>query len=139
MAPPGATLYTPAILAAAAGLAAFPHDPDLPSQGEARARTCGSHVAVALATDAKGRITHIGIRAHACAVGQAAAQVFAAAAAGQTRADLAAARAALEAWLAGTGDLPAWPGLDLIAPARAYPGRHGAILLAWDAALAALS
>jgi len=35
--------------------------------------------------------------------------------------------------------LPDWPGLDAIEAARAFPGRHGAMLLPWQAALAALS
>ena len=32
---------------------------------------------------------------------------------------------------------PDWPGFDLLAPARDYPARHGAILLPFDAAIAA--
>jgi hypothetical protein len=35
--------------------------------------------------------------------------------------------------------MPDWPGIALLRRARDYPGRHGAILLAWDAALAALA
>jgi len=34
---------------------------------------------------------------------------------------------------------PDWPDLALVAPARAYPARHGAMLLPWKAAAAALS
>jgi NifU-like protein involved in Fe-S cluster formation len=129
-------LYTPAVLAAATGLAAWPWNEALPLQGEARSRTCGSVLAMGLDTD-QGRITAIGLRAHACAIGQASAHAFASGAIGRTRAEIAAARVALDAWLAG-GDLPDWPGLDVIAPARAHPSRHGAIVLAWDAALTAL-
>jgi hypothetical protein len=50
-----------------------------------------------------------------------------------------AALAALTEWLAGAGDLPGWPGLAAIAPARAFPARHGAIMLPWTAARDALS
>jgi NifU-like protein involved in Fe-S cluster formation len=132
-------LYTPEILGAAAGLAAFPWDEALPLRGEARSRSCGSTIAMALAVDAEGRIARIGLRPHACAVGQAAAHAFATGAAGRNRDDIATARAQIGAWLAGEGALPDWPGLNLIEPARDYPGRHGAIVLAWDAALAALS
>jgi NifU-like protein involved in Fe-S cluster formation len=64
---------------------------------------------------------------------------FAHAAIGRTLPDLQTARAALGAWLAGEGDEPDWPGIALLRRARDYPGRHGAILLAWDAALAALA
>jgi NifU-like protein involved in Fe-S cluster formation len=132
------TLYTPAVLAAATGLAAWPWNAALPWQGEARSRTCGSVLALGLDRDAQGRIAAIGIRAHACAIGQASAHAFAQGAIGGTRADIAACRIALDLWLAGEGDLPDWPGLDVIAPARAHRSRHGAIVLAWDAALAAL-
>ena len=45
----------------------------------------------------------------------------------------------LEAWLAGDGPVPGWPDLALVEPARAHPARHGAMLLPWKAALAALS
>jgi hypothetical protein len=47
--------------------------------------------------------------------------------------------AGIEAWLS-TADapLPDWPGLSAIAAARSYPARHGAILLPWKAAMAAL-
>ncbi|MCH7628720.1 MULTISPECIES: iron-sulfur cluster assembly scaffold protein [Novosphingobium] len=132
-------LYTPAILAAATGLAAFPWDEALALRGEARSRSCGSSIALGMATDEAGRIARIGMKPHACAVGQAAAHVFASAAAGRTIDEIATTRAALAAWLAGADDAPDWPGVDLLAPARAYPGRHAAILLAWDAAIAALS
>lgn len=132
-------LYTPAILAAATGLAAFPWDEALPLRGEARSRSCGSSIALGLATDAAGRIARIGLKPHACAVGQAAAHVFASAAAGRSSEQIATTRVALAAWLAGADDAPDWPGIDLLAPARAYPGRHAAILLAWDAAIAALA
>ncbi len=133
-----ATLYTPEILAAATGLAAWPWNDALPLQGEARSRTCGSTLRIGLALDAQGRIAAIGLRAHACAIGQAATQAFARAATARSRTEIADTRAAIGAWLAGEGALPDWPGLDVIAAARAHPSRHGAIVLAWDAALAAL-
>ncbi len=132
-------LYTPAILAAATGLAAYPWDEALPLRGEARSRSCGSSIVMGLASDESGHIARIGLKPHACAVGQAAAHVFASAAIGRGRDEIATTRAALSAWLAGDAPLPDWPGVDLLAPARAYPGRHAAILLAWDAALVALS
>ena len=138
-APRAVTLYTPAVLAAATGLSAWPWDEALAFKGQARSRTCGSVLAMGLGLDGAGHIVAIGIRAHACAIGQAAAQAFAKGATGQNRTAIAAARAALGDWLAGEGGLPDWPGLDVIAPARAYPSRHGAIVLAWDAALDALA
>lgn len=139
---PGVTrqvLYSPEILAAAVGLAKYPIDTSLPLAGEARSRSCGSTLAVALAIDGQGRIVRIGCRAQACAVGQAAAHLFVTSATGRTAAELADARTALAEWLTGEGPLPGWPGIALLDPARDYPARHGAILLAWDAALAALA
>lgn len=52
-------------------------------------------------------------------------------------ADLSAAAGEIEQWLNG-GPIPDWPGFEAIAAARDYPARHGAILLAWRAALVAL-
>ncbi|MGB3802536.1 MAG: iron-sulfur cluster assembly scaffold protein, partial [Sphingopyxis granuli] len=58
---------------------------------------------------------------------------------GRSLADLRAARDAIAGWFAGEGAAPDWPGFDLLAPARDYPARHGAILLPFDAAVAALA
>ena len=132
-----AALYTPEVLALATSLANHALDADLPLRGSARSSTCGSTLALGLALDRQGRIDRIGLRAHACAIGQAAAAIFAGAALGRTCTELAAALAGMEAWLAG-GTIPDWPGLEAIAAARDYPARHGAILLAWRAALDAL-
>ena len=132
-------LYSPEILAAAVGLAEFPLDQALPLHGEARSRSCGSTLRVALSLDKQGRVARIGCRAQACAVGQAAAQIFANAAPGRSADEIAATRAELALWLTGEVPAPDWPGIALLDPARDYPARHGAILLAWDAALAALA
>jgi NifU-like protein involved in Fe-S cluster formation len=132
-------LYTPEILALAAGLADYPADSALPLSGSARSKSCGSMLTMHLAIDTAGRIARLGIAAHACAIGQASAAIFAQAAAGRTGADIAGTETAMTAWLAGEGPMPDWPGLFAIAPAAAYPARHGAILLAWRAALSALS
>ncbi|WP_353230122.1 iron-sulfur cluster assembly scaffold protein [Novosphingobium sp.] len=138
-APRAAALYTSAVLAAATGLAAWPWNDALPLRGEARSRTCGSALTIGLDCDAAGQITAIGVRTHACAIGQAAAQVFASAAIGRDRAAIADGRAQIGAWLAGQGTTPDWPGIAVIAAARDHPSRHGAIVLAWDAALGALA
>ncbi|CAM4169947.1 Fe-S cluster formation protein [Novosphingobium lubricantis] len=134
----GRGLYSPQILAAAMDLVAYGWDDAHPLRGSARSRSCGSTLDVGMSLDAQGRIDALGIRPHACAVGQAAAAIFAKAAKGRTRASVTSARADIAGWLAGDAGLPDWPGISLIAPAQAYPARHGAILLAWDAALDAL-
>lgn len=127
-------LYTPQVLALATELAAYPWDPALPLQGSARSRSCGSTLELGLALNGEGRIERIAARAYACAVGQAAAAIFAKQAPGCCGAEVRAAHAALVAWLAGEGPMPGWPGLDAIAAAQGYPARHGAVLLAWQAA-----
>jgi NifU-like protein involved in Fe-S cluster formation len=132
-------LYTPELLALAVALADYPADPGLPFHGDARSKSCGSTLAADVAVDAQGRIERLGLRVRACAVGQASAAIFARAAAGRTLGEIAAAHAAIADWLAGTGELPDWPGLEAIAAAQAYPGRHGAIMLPWTAARDALS
>lgn len=136
---PGRTLYTPEMLSLATRLGEFRWDDTLDLRGEARSRNCGSRIELALAIDPDGRITALGLRPHACAVGQAAAALFAQSARGRTAADLAESCVALTAWLAGEGSIPDWPGIAVLEPARAYPARHAAILLAWEAALVALA
>ena len=136
---PVRTLYTPEMLALATDLGKFRWDDTLPLRGEARSRSCGSRIELALAIDREGRITALGLRPHACAVGQAAAALFAQSALGRTAAELAESCVALTDWLAGDGDVPDWPGIAVLEPARAFPARHAAIMLAWEAALVALA
>jgi NifU-like protein involved in Fe-S cluster formation len=102
---------------------------------EKRAPLCGSRVAVAVTLDSQRRIAALGQEVKACALGQASAALMGAHAIGRPAAELHDARAALAAYLAGTRDDPgAWPGLAVFAAARAYPARHGAILLPFEAA-----
>ncbi len=131
-------LYTAEVLALATMLARWPLDPAMPHQGRARSQSCGSTLAVSLASDDSGRISTLGIGAQACAIGQASAAIFAQSACGLHRSDIARAATAIEVWLKEAGPLPEWPGFEVIAVAQAYPARHGAILLAWRAALDAL-
>ena len=133
-----ARLYSPEVLALATSLANWPLSADLPLTGSARSPACGSALTVGLALDAQGQIARIGLRAQACAIGQAAAALFAAHAVGTDRAAIAATLTALDGWLTASGPQPDWPGLDAIAPARDFPGRHGAMRLPWRAALEAL-
>lgn len=134
-----AALYTPEVLQLATGLAGYGWDDAFPLKGSARSRSCGSTLELGLSLDGSGRIERIGMRTQACAIGQAAAAIFASAAAGKDADQLERALGLMREWLAGDGPMPDWPGLDAIAAAQAYPGRHGAILLAWQAASEALS
>ena len=133
-----ARLYSPEVLSLATSLARWPLTPDLPLSGSARSPACGSTLTLGLDVDDAGRIERLGLRAQACAIGQAAAAIFAEHATGADRAALAGTLATLEKWLSASGPQPDWPGLDAIAAARDFPGRHGAMLLPWRAALEAL-
>ncbi len=134
-----ATLYTAEVLGLATGLSRYPLSDDLPLRGSARSKSCGSSLELGLALDSEGRIARIGLKAHACAIGQASAAIFAAAAEGVTLAQIERAEGEISHWLTDASPLPDWPGLGAIAAARDYPARHGAILLAWRAALMALA
>ena len=132
-------LYTPELLALTVELARYPAIADAALRGEARSKTCGSTIALDLVTDGEGRVERVGMLVRACAVGQAAAAIFARAAPGRDLAQIHAAHDAIAQWLDGSASIADWPGLDAIAAARDYPGRHGAIMLPWNAAIAALS
>lgn len=134
-----ARLYTPELLALAVELSTWPPLENAPLHGEARSPTCGSTLAMDVALEDNGAIGRLGMRVRACAVGQASAAIFARHAHGRDADRLASDLQQLEAWIAGEGAQPGWPDLALIDAARGYPARHGAILLPWKAALAALS
>ena len=130
------TLYTTAILRLATESAAFPPltDPDLVAQ--ARSPVCGS--ALTLSADMEGEaIVRVGLALTSCAVGQAAAALLAQAAPGRTLADLAEAEARVARWLEGSeGAGEPWPGFAAMATVRAFPARHGAVLLPFRAGAA---
>ncbi len=132
-------LYTPEMLAAAVELASVPPIESAGHHGSARSPTCGSTLDIDLVLDEGGAIAGVGMKVRACAVGQAAAAVFARHAAGRGADDMRRTLDSFTAWLENGGDAPDWPDIDLIAPARDFRGRHGAMLLPWKAAMAALS
>lgn len=132
-------LYTTQLLALAAELANYPLHDGFDHIAEARSSVCGSTMTLGLDRDGEGRITSVGMQVSACAIGQSSAAVVAGGIAGRSARDLHEARKAMKRWLSGEGDLPHWPRIDALAPALAHPGRHGALILAWDAAVAALS
>ncbi len=132
-------LYSPEILGLAVELAQHPFDEAATLTGTARSQSCGSTLEISLVGDPEGRIEAIGMKVAACAIGQASAAIFARHASGAGRSAVAAMAAELASWLAGERSMPDWPDLALIAAARDYPARHGAIMLPWKAAEEALS
>jgi NifU-like protein involved in Fe-S cluster formation len=134
------TLYTRDILRLAVSI---PHLHRLPSpdgSAELRSPVCGSRIIVDVCLNDTRQVANLGQEVHACALGQASAALMGAGALGKTLADVMATREALAAYLSGSVDTPGdWSGLDIFAAARAHPGRHGAILLPFDALVAAMT
>jgi NifU-like protein involved in Fe-S cluster formation len=129
-------LYTLDILRLAAATGEFPRLTAFDASAERRAPTCGSRIVVDLAYDADGRVAAYGQEVRACALGQAAATLFARHVVGRTAAELTTARDGFARWLADShAERPDWPGLDALERARAYPARHGAMRLPFEAAV----
>jgi NifU-like protein involved in Fe-S cluster formation len=94
---------------------------------------------MAVELDWADRIVRLRQAVEACAFGQATAALMGGHAMGRNKEEVEAALQELEAWLAGTGDVPtSWPGLEALAPARSRKGRHGAILLPFRTLAAAI-
>jgi NifU-like protein involved in Fe-S cluster formation len=129
-----APLYNENILALAASIPHHARLPDPHGTSEKRSPVCGSRVTVDVALGPDGRVAEVGLLVRACALGQASASLLAAEVLGRTPDELAAARDALTAWLAGDGETPGWPGLHLFTPALDYHARHPSIRLAFEAA-----
>ena len=133
-----AVLYGPELLALSIELADLPPPVSYPHRAELHSRTCGSTLALGASLNDEDRIEAIGLRVTACAVGQAAAAIFAAAARGRSSEDLNAALEAIDSWLGGNGPLPDWPRFAQLVAVQPHGGRHEAVRLPWKAALAAL-
>lgn len=130
-----APLYSPDLLALAVELSSYPFDTTAEFLGEARSRSCGSTLQMSF----ENRMQGLGMKVTACAVGQASAAIFARHADGKSTEEIAQALEQITQWLAGERGLPEWPDFAPLSAAQAFPGRHGAILLPWKAALDALS
>lgn len=101
---------------------------------EKRSPVCGSRVTVDVNLDEQGRVAGLGLLVRACALGQASSALMARHAIGKSPEELADARDALAAWLAGERDAaPDWPGIDVLTPALGVTARHPSIRLAFEA------
>jgi NifU-like protein involved in Fe-S cluster formation len=136
----GSELYSRDLLRLATGLPHGDRIDDAPYSAVCRSPVCGSEIAADVQLDGDGRVAALAFRARACAMGQASAALLRKAGIGQTPEEIIAARASLAELLADTeGAVLLWREHEVFAPARAHPGRHGAILLPYDAVLAALA
>jgi len=129
-----APLYNAEILRLAASIPHHERLTDPMATAERRSPICGSRVTVDVALDDTGRVGEVGMLVRACALGQASSSLLAANVVGRTPQEIAAARDALTAWLAGEGDTPDWPGIAIFTPALDYSARHPSIRLAFEAA-----
>ena len=132
------TLYNTEILRLAASLTDMPRLGDPDGTAELRSPTCGSRVIADVALS-DGRVAAFSQHVRACALGQASAALLGANIMGVPVETVFGAAADLRAFLGGQRDDPgAWLGLDVFTPALLYPARHSAILLPFDAAVAAM-
>jgi NifU-like protein involved in Fe-S cluster formation len=130
-------LYSQRILALAADMPLTDPLASADAVMRKRAPLCGSTVEVAI-TLHDGQISGYSQTVHACALGQASAAIFGAQVIGCSRAQVARLRDQLAAMLKG-GPVPDAPfgEYEVLTAARDYPNRHGSILLAPEATLAA--
>jgi NifU-like protein involved in Fe-S cluster formation len=131
-------LYNRDILRLASSLAAGDslHNPD--GSAEARSPICGSRIQADISITPDGVIAAIALRANACALGQASAALLRTYAIGKDIEAIAGMRSDIADGLNGRVDMQdIRPEFMLLMPARDYPSRHAAILLPYDAVLAA--
>jgi NifU-like protein involved in Fe-S cluster formation len=130
-------LYSKDILRLASSL---PHNDRLSgADGSATRRSlvCGSEISADVKME-NGYLSAVAMRGRACAMGQASAALLRGSAVGRSMDDIADARASLARALIGEwGFDRCWYELAVFEGARAYPARHAAILLPYDAVLAA--
>lgn len=131
-------LYNRDILRLASSLVAGDRLENPDGSAESRSPICGSRIQVDVALAPDGTIAALALRANACALGQASAAILRANAIGTDLINIVELRSSVADGLSGKADMPTvWPELALLAPARDYPSRHAAILLPYDALLAA--
>lgn len=104
--------------------------------GEARSQTCGSTLRTSVRLE-DGRIAGMAQKVTACAYGQASAALLKDWAPGRLKAEVIVMRAGLKAWLEGRAPVP--EPFAALAPVQGRIGRHGAVLLPFDALLAAMT
>lgn len=131
-------LYNRDVLRLASSLIAN-HRLDAPDgSAEVRSPLCGSRIQADIVTDADGKLQELALRANACALGQASAAILTNNAVGISVPEISALRDDIASALKREGVMPGrWPELALLSAACDYPSRHAAILLPYDAILAA--
>lgn len=134
-----APLYTTEILRLAASLRG-PRDLDrVDGQADLRSPTCGSRISLEVRIDEHRRVQAISQQVQACAFGQASAALLEARAIGLNHSEASETLILFSRWLSKeTDEVPGWPEITALSPARNRQARHGAILLPFRTFLAAL-
>jgi len=133
-------MYPTELLQLAAGLPDLPRLADPAATVRKVSRLCGSTLELDVRIEA-GRLSALGYDVEACALGQAALSVLAQDGIDATAEENNEARAELHAMLKTGGPAPRgrFARLSVLEGAKAYPARHGSVMLAFDAAAQAFA
>ena len=138
--PPKPELYTKDILRLAASLPHADRLPEAQASATRRSPVCGSEISADVHLDDSGQVAALAFRAHACAMGQASAALLRQIGPGASVGEIEGMRTALAKALSGDDSFEnCRPELAVFETARAYPARYAAILLPYDAVLAAIA
>jgi NifU-like protein involved in Fe-S cluster formation len=132
-------LYSSEIMALAANIPAIGRLPRAQGEGEAHSRLCGSHISVTLEME-NGAVSRFAQEVKACLVGQASASIMGRNILGCEIGEMEKLREKLRLMLEEDGPPPdgKWADYALLEPVRNYKSRHSTLLIAPDAALAAM-
>ena len=134
-------IYSQKILALAANMPRSGRLASVHGAAEKTAKLCGSKIGVEVLLDDDGRVVDFAQDVRACALGQASAAVLGANVIGADLVEIRSARDALRAMLKEGGPAPLGRFADLavLGPVKDYPARHASTLLAFEAAVEAVT
>lgn len=134
-------IYSQKILALAANMPRSGHLARFDGVSEKSAKLCGSKISVQVLLDVDGRVADFAQDVRACALGQASAAVLGAHVIGADLSEILFARDGLRAMLKDGGPVPTGRFADLavLSPVKDYPPRHASTLLAFEAAVEAVT
>lgn len=129
-------LYAGPLLEAAATIPAHKRLDSPDARARKVSRVCGSEIELEISVK-DGVVDDLAMEVKACALGQAAASIFARAAIGAPLRELASIRDGMIAMLKENGPVPGdtrWAELEKLQPIREYPARHASTLLVFEVA-----
>ena len=134
-------IYSQKILTLAANMPRAGRLAAFHGSSEKTAKLCGSSIGVDVLLDVNGCVADFAQDVRACALGQASAAVLGANIIGADLEEILSARNALRAMLKDGGPVPEgrFAELAVLSPVKDYPARHASTLLAFDAAVEAMT